>query len=255
MKNLVSVVIPIYNKEKTISRCLDSVLTQTYTNLEILLINDGSTDDSLKIIKKYQDKRIKLFNLKINKGVSYARNMGIKKASGRYLAFLDADDYFAPNKIAEQAQFMQKKDLAFTYHDFYYHDLTYKRVVVPEKMNYEDALKNTIVNIDTIMIDLTKIAKQDIYMPDIIRGEDIYMGWNILTKIPYVYRVPKIYSVFCIKDSSTSKYPIKSMLQSYSLYKTIPVNFIKRWYYYGCFIKNALKKRRCSFEKNKNKNC
>lgn len=94
MENLISVVIPIYNMELYLKECIESVLNQTYTNLEILLIDDGSTDSSLEICKKYAalDRRIVVIHQE-NKGLSGARNTGIKKAHGKYLAFVDSDDY------------------------------------------------------------------------------------------------------------------------------------------------------------------
>lgn len=100
MSPLVSIIIPIYNADKYLDRCLKSIVNQTYTNLEIILINDGSTDTSLNICKKYaeKDSRIILVN-KTNEGVSIARNLGIQKSTGDYIAFLDADDWITSNYI------------------------------------------------------------------------------------------------------------------------------------------------------------
>lgn len=91
----ISIIIPVYNGEKYIERCIKSVINQTYSNIEIILINDGSTDNTLNIIKKYmnKEKRIILID-KLNEGVSAARNQGIKKATGKYICFCDADDMY-----------------------------------------------------------------------------------------------------------------------------------------------------------------
>lgn len=96
-EGLISVVIPIFNMEKYLRKCLDSVCNQTYTKLEILLIDDGSTDQSSKIYRAYQrnDNRIKIF-CKENGGLSSARNYGIERATGQYIAFVDSDDYIHP---------------------------------------------------------------------------------------------------------------------------------------------------------------
>lgn len=89
----ISVIIPAYNSKKTIERCLNSILSQSYTNFEILVINDGSTDTTSKVLEKYQNvKNIKIFN-QSNQGVSRSRNLGISNAEGDYIAFVDADDY------------------------------------------------------------------------------------------------------------------------------------------------------------------
>ncbi|MBR3148449.1 MAG: glycosyltransferase [Alphaproteobacteria bacterium] len=90
----VSVIIPVYNTEKYLSRCLDSIVNQTYKDLEIICINDGSTDDSLKILKEYakKDKRIKIITQK-NQGLSVTRNVGLENITGQYISFIDSDDY------------------------------------------------------------------------------------------------------------------------------------------------------------------
>lgn len=95
---LFSIIIPLYNKEKHIANALDSVFNQTYKDYELIIINDGSTDDSEKIVLKYQDKRTHYFSTK-NNGVSKARNLGIEKSKGILVAFLDADDYWYPNHL------------------------------------------------------------------------------------------------------------------------------------------------------------
>ena len=100
MKDICSVVVPIYNAEKTLDRCLSSIVTQTYKNLEIILINDGSTDKSLEICKNWQekDKRIRII-CKDNGGVSSARNMGLISSLGEYISFVDSDDTIEKNMI------------------------------------------------------------------------------------------------------------------------------------------------------------
>ena len=111
MKNnpLVSIIIPIYNTKKYFKTCLDSVINQTYQNLEIILVDDGSTDDSGKIADDYakKDKRIKVIHQK-NQGQSTARNVGLKKATGNYISFVDSDDELNKNFIKELLQLYQK---------------------------------------------------------------------------------------------------------------------------------------------------
>lgn len=96
--DLVSVIVPVYNGEKSIKRCLDSLLKQTYTNFEIIVVNDGSNDQSKNIIDSYHDKRIVAIH-KENEGVSETRNHGINKAKGKYLCFVDCDDYVCENYL------------------------------------------------------------------------------------------------------------------------------------------------------------
>ena len=100
-KEKISVIICCYNTEKYINKCIESVLNQTYKNLELIIIEDCSTDNTLKLLNKYGDSRIKLLVNKKNKGLSYSRNKGIKNATGKYLAFIDSDDYI-PNDYFEK---------------------------------------------------------------------------------------------------------------------------------------------------------
>ena len=98
MKKLISIIIPVYNSENYLKKCIDSVLSQTYKDIEVIIVNDGSKDNSDKICKNYadQDSRIKYYSQK-NSGVSVTRNNGIKYSSGAYIAFLDSDDYIESN--------------------------------------------------------------------------------------------------------------------------------------------------------------
>lgn len=98
MSELISVIIPVYNSEKFIDRCMESILNQTYGNLEIILVDDGSKDDSLKCCNDYADRdsRVKVFH-KENGGSSSARNLGVRNATGKYIGFVDSDDYIEPD--------------------------------------------------------------------------------------------------------------------------------------------------------------
>ncbi len=113
MENIkISVIIPVYNVEKYIGQCLDSIVNQTYKNLEIIIVNDGSNDNSLEIINRYSqnDRRIKIINLE-NKGVSFARNIGIKNSEGNYISFVDSDDYLNLNTYEKLAENLDGEDL------------------------------------------------------------------------------------------------------------------------------------------------
>ena len=111
----VSIIIPTYNREKSISKSIKSVLNQTYNDLEVIVVDDGSTDNTEKIIKGIKDTRIKYIKLDKNKGACYARNVGIKKATGKYIAFNDSDDIFHKTKIEKQVMYLKKcnSDLNF----------------------------------------------------------------------------------------------------------------------------------------------
>lgn len=119
-KTLISVVVPIYNVEKYLERCIDSIINQTYKNLEILLINDGSKDSSYEICKNVEkkDKRIKVYS-KENGGLSDARNYGLERAKGEYICFIDSDDYINPKMIEKLYEQIKEKnsDIAIVHYN------------------------------------------------------------------------------------------------------------------------------------------
>ena len=102
-----SVVIPLYNKEDHIQKAIDSALQQSLENLELIVINDGSTDNSLEVAQQFNDNRIRIINQE-NAGVSTARNKGVKEAKSEFIAFLDADDWWAPGYLAEMSKLIKK---------------------------------------------------------------------------------------------------------------------------------------------------
>ena len=119
-KELISVIIPCYNVEKYIDRCMESVLNQTYRNLEIILVDDGSTDGTGEIIKKYaeHDHRIKILHQK-NKGAGAARNAGMEIASGSYIGFVDSDDWIAEDMYEYLIGIIKEEDADIAACDFY----------------------------------------------------------------------------------------------------------------------------------------
>ncbi len=114
MDELVSVIIPSYNKQDFIEESINSVINQTYKNIEIIVVDDCSSDKTLDILKKYENK-IKLYINNINKGASFCRNYGFKKSRGKYIAHLDCDDYYHKNKISQSIDYITKKNYFFIY--------------------------------------------------------------------------------------------------------------------------------------------
>lgn len=110
VSSLVSCIVPVYNAESTIQRCLDSILNQTYKNIEIIIVDDNSTDSSIKKIYQNSDKRIKIIQHKNNEGPSKSRNDGILTAKGEYICFIDSDDYYSQNFILDLYSMAQDRD-------------------------------------------------------------------------------------------------------------------------------------------------
>ncbi len=140
MNDLVSIIIPVYNGEEYLRRCLDSILNQTYKNLEIIVVNDGSTDSTKKIIDEYKDKRIKPIH-KENEGVSEARNDGIEKSTGRYISFVDADDYIEPDFVEKMLNIIKKYKVKYV-------TCGYKRVYEDHTEYINNDLSESVVSKD-----------------------------------------------------------------------------------------------------------
>lgn len=128
MKIKFSVIIPLFNKEDSIKSTINSVLNQSYQNFEIIIVNDGSTDSSLKIVENFKNNKIKVFN-NINHGVSYTRNYAIKKSSGNYIAFLDADDFWHNDYLEKMKQLIEKYSNCMIFCSRY-------EVCLPQKKHY-----------------------------------------------------------------------------------------------------------------------
>lgn len=187
MNNMVSIVVPVYHAEKFVEATMDSVRAQTYTDWELLLVVDGKEDPTIAVIEEYitknREERIRLLVQEHNKGAALARNRGVKEAKGRYIAYLDADDLWKPEKLEKELQFMQQKDAAFVFTGYEFADEnavgTGKVVHVPECLTYKEALKNTTIFTTTVMFDTEKISKDALEMPD-MRSEDTALWWRVL---------------------------------------------------------------------------
>lgn len=143
-ENLVSVIIPTYNRKHTICHSLESVLNQTYSNIEVIIVDDGSTDNTSTLIKAYSDNRIQYIYKATNQGVAAARNTGIALASGEYIAFQDSDDIWHPDKLEKQLHLMNKfPNASFCYHKIQYQlDQTHSLILPDETVPYENKIGN-----------------------------------------------------------------------------------------------------------------
>lgn len=176
--NKISVIIPVYNAEKYLDRCIDSIINQTYKNIEIILVNDGSKDNSLNICKKYQklDKRIKLINKK-NEGVSIARNKGIEIATGEYLYFCDADDYLDIHALEYYYKEIQNSDLIIS--DYY---IVNENKNIKKSNSFPKNIRiDTIKEIDNLKISLLSNSyKHSNILNGDYTGEGLGFVWNKL---------------------------------------------------------------------------
>lgn len=183
MEEIISIVVPVYNCERFIEETIRSVLNQTYQKFELILVNDCSRDNSVNVIQDFKDSRIRLINQPQNMGAYAARNRGVSEASGRYIAFLDADDLWDPVKLEHELNFMHRENAGFVFTGYEFADEqgvgSGKVVRVPGMITYEEALGNTTIFTSTVLIDRTKVSDDLIMMPN-IPSEDTATWWNIL---------------------------------------------------------------------------
>ncbi len=162
----ISIIVPIYNASKYLKKCLDSLVNQTKKELEFILINDGSTDDSESIIKSYEDDRIKYFK-RSNHGIGKTRNFGINKSTGKYIMFLDSDDYLKADACEVLYKRIEKEKLDVVVCDFY----RVNSNVLEEKI---DDFKNTSLKDNPkLLLDINLAPWNKIYRSDLIKDNKI----------------------------------------------------------------------------------
>tara|TARA_Y100000294_G_C8517185_1_gene321349 strand:+ start:149 stop:919 length:771 start_codon:yes stop_codon:yes gene_type:complete len=156
--SLADIILPNYNKAEFLDETIKSIINQSFKNFKLYIIDDFSNDNSLQIIKKYSDSRIKLISLKENKGVSFCRNLGLGLASSKYIAFIDSDDYWDKNKLENQIKFMEKFNYSFTYTDyipftFRGNDKKFKKkIIVKKEFNFNQFIHNTSIAMSTVIV-------------------------------------------------------------------------------------------------------
>lgn len=259
--DLISIIIPVYNCEKYISKTIETVKQQSYTNWELIIVNDGSADNSLRVI---QDgivdikEKVKLINFSRNNGVAKARNAALEEASGEYIAYLDADDIWEKEKLYKQLNFMKKNNAFFsdTAYERIKEDGTFLRIGnAPKTTNYKDLLKSTIMLTSTIMIDIGKIPKESLKMPDLKMAEDTQTWLNILKTGIIAYGLDENLAMYRKRKGSTSSSKIKATIGIWKVYRKYQLmGRIKSSYYTLLHILNAIKKRIWIIEKIKKLN-
>ncbi len=244
--NLVSIITPSYGSASFISDTIESVLNQTYKNWEMLIVDDLSPDNSNKTIEEYtkKDGRIKLIKLEKNSGPAVARNKAIKEAQGRYIAFLDADDLWLPNKLEIQIKFMKEKKCALSYTSYNLIDEENKGLgefIVPTSVSHSDLLKTNSIGCLTVIYDTEIIGKT--YFPDIIKKQDFALWLKILENINQVEGITEILAVYRIRKVSVSSNKIKNTIFIWKIFREhAHLNIIKSIYYFLHYTVNGLKK-------------
>lgn len=242
--NLVSIIMPAYNAINSISQSIDSILEQSYTNWELIVVDDGSSDGTYEFVKsQYGGKdQIKLYRMPQNGGVAKARNKGLEKAKGRYIAFLDTDDTWKSTKLEKQIAFMQEKDCYFSYtsYDMKNSDGSIRTYQVPPQVDFKSQLKGSKIGTLTVMIDRSKTDQ--IYMRDI--GHEDYVAWmELLKEHGPACGIQESLAIYDNSDSGISSNKFRAAKWQYIIYREV-FNFsvFKSLYYFLSYSVNGLKK-------------
>lgn len=244
---LVSVITPAYNSAKYIGECIESVLNQTYSNWELIIVNDKSTDNSQAIIEAYveKDPRIKLLNQEKNMGVSAARNKALEGSKGRFVAFLDSDDVWDSRKLERQLEFMIRNNYGFTFTSYEIMSdklVSKKKVIrVPQKVDYNQYLKNTIIGNSTVIMDtklLGRISVEDGHL------EDVLTWMKYLRKGYIAYGLNENLARYRVTANSVSSNKFKNAIRYfYCLRKKQKLSLGKSIYCQIGYMFNAIRKR------------
>ena len=236
MNALVSIITPSYNSAKFIAETIQSVQNQTHQNWEMIIVDDGSSDETesvvLNIIQK--DNRIQFHKLSQNSGPAVARNTGIEKASGDYMTFIDADDIWFPTFIENNIKTIQETGIPFVFSSYKRAneqlEFVYSDFIVPQKVSYTDILKSNSISCLTAFLDIKKLVKK--YMPLIRKRQDMGLWLNYLKVIPFAHGIQETQAIYRIRENSLSRKKSDLIKYQWQFYREVEkLNVFESSYY------------------------
>lgn len=225
IEGLVSIIMPSYNAARFIGESINSVLLQTYSNWELLIVDDCSKDNSVEVVRKFAniDKRVVLFSLEKNVGAAAARNVAIEHAQGQYIAFLDSDDVWDEYKLEKQLAFMKQYSYAFTFSNYYVMEengeKTENIVKVPSSLSYHQYLRNTIIGCLTVIIDRQQTG--DFKMPLIKSSHDMALWLLIMKRGFKAYGLKEVLAGYRLVSTSNTAKKWKAAKDVWKVYREI----------------------------------
>jgi len=225
-QELVSVIMPTYNAGKTLADSIESVLAQTYQNLELLITDDNSTDETtLTILKEYEQKepRIKVFYQKENKGAGYARNNSIRNARGRFIAFCDSDDRWMADKLERQVAFMKDKGCALSYSSYIICDMDGNEdgiFIAPERITLPMLKRDNKIGCLTAMYDINVLGGK-MYMPTFRKRQDWALFIMILLECQEAYGITDPLAYYRQRKDSISSGKLSLIKYNVRVYRDV----------------------------------
>lgn len=225
IEDLVSIITPSYNTVQFVEETVRSIQAQTYRNWELLIVDDASKDGSVERIERIaaKDSRIRFETLSENRGPAYARNTAIRKARGRYIAFLDSDDLWLPEKLERQVRFMKEQQIAFSYTQYQKIDEQGNRmggvIPIPDAITYSDLLLSCVIGCLTVILDIKRLGKY--YMPNIPKGQDYGLWLAILRDGHMAYGFQENLALYRIRKNSISRNKLKKAYYQWRIYRQV----------------------------------
>lgn len=242
MNKLVSIIMPTYNCAKFIGRTIDSVLAQTYENWEIVIVDDCSKDNTKEVVEAYHDPRIKYHCLKQNSGAAVTRTTAMKLSQGSYMAFLDSDDIWMPDKLERQLKWMEKNHHNFSctaYKQIDEDDKPLgKTIKTITKTDYNRLLLDCPVGNSTVMYNVEAMGKFEV--PNIRKRNDDALWLQMLKKEKYIWGMPDVLMKYRIRQNSISSNKLRVIKYHWILYRDIEHLSVARSLFhisYWCVIK------------------
>jgi glycosyltransferase involved in cell wall biosynthesis len=244
--DLVSIITPSYGSARFIAQTIESVLDQTYPHWEMIIVDDVSPDNANQIIESYtqKDDRIKLIKLDKNGGPARARNRAIEEAKGRYIAFLDSDDIWLPQKLEKQIKLMQEKNLSMTYSSYFTIDENGNHIntrITKEKITYTDMLKSNYIGNLTGIYDQEKHGK---HFQETAGHEDYILWLKIIKLIKETEGDLEPLAKYRILSNSISAKKTKVLKWQWNIYRKVEkLNVFTSSYNFVWYVYFGLKKR------------
>lgn len=241
----VSIITPVYNASAFLEETINCVLNQTFQDWEWLLTDDQSTDHSVAIIQRFTDPRIKLITADKNGGAGHARNLSLREATGDYITFLDADDFWEPNFLEEMIAFMKSEKIELAYSNYARCDENLNPqiadFVADTEVTFGNLLKTCRLSLLSTMYDSRRVGKE--YFPEGTKREDHVMWLNLLKKIPVGKPLPKTMAKYRMHPQSISRKKTNIMVDQYLVYKDyMHYSTLKSMYYTAHWALNGFKK-------------
>jgi teichuronic acid biosynthesis glycosyltransferase TuaG len=246
VNNLVSIIMPAYNAELYIASAIQSILKQSYQNWELLVVNDASSDMTAEIIEELRNTDSRIFphtNIN-NMGIAASRNLALKNAKGRFIAFLDSDDLWLPDKLSTQIAFMHDTKATIVYSGYARINENGKHlgtVKPPKLLTYSDLLKSNYIGNLTGVYDCESLGKE--YFKN-FKHED-YIAWlSLLKRAGYAHGLPRKLAQYRVYSGSTSSNKLKTITWQWRIYReSEQLSLIKSCGLMGCYFWNAIHKR------------